>query len=213
MNLLRGFSDRFLLRLRLPRVVEDIGDYRANFERAARFTASCGYLQEEPRWSEGDALDGAAIDRALESSVMIAIKGPAAQCVTWCHRLAPALEAEVGCRVWFTLGQLWRAGRPVFNPSWHDLRRWSKQGIRHDDLKGRTGANIHAWLTLETGEILEPTLLSTYAAFRGEHFARFYGLVASGRDPGVVHDHRYFPMMVGSEVAEAMRDRSVIQLL
>lgn len=213
LNRLRGqFQDGTL-----PTVAAEIGDYRENFERAVIFTRSCGIAMDAPEWLERDVLDlgGTFIEPSFRAAGVVDPGMAAGQCLKWCHYLAPYIEHEIGAKVWVTIGQLWKGDRTVFSPKWSDLRRWSKAGISLDDLQneGRGGINLHAWLTAQSGEIIDPTFLSSLAEFGHESFADMRGAVVWGRDPKVLNRHRYLPMAVGAKYAEAINRDPRLPLL
>ncbi|WP_338807041.1 hypothetical protein V8U11_08260 [Pseudomonas chlororaphis] len=74
------------------------------------------------------------------------------------------------------------------------------------------GINLHAWLTVQSGEIIEPTLGSSLAASGRGAYANLHGVVTWGRDPHV-QNYRYYPMAVGQAFAEAIGSRSELPLL
>jgi hypothetical protein len=135
------------------------------------------------------------------------------QCLKWSHFLAPWFASHLECRAWPTVGQLWKDDQPVFNPSWDELRRWADTGIQPSDFEGRQGINLHTWITIETGEIIEPTLLNSLAAINPEAYGDFLGGTVWGRDPNVLNRHRYFPMAAGVEFAEAIGQKSCLPLI
>lgn len=201
----------------LPTRSSDIGDYPRNFERAINFTKNCGFKVAPPRWLNQDRLDsrGDFIEPAFRAAGVIDPGKAAGQCLKWCYHLAPHFEQQLGVEVWVTIGQLWKDDRQVFSPTWNELSRWSHTGITLDELcaAGRMGVNLHAWLTLQTGEIIEPTFLSTLAASGRDSYANLSGAVAWGRDPQVLDRHRYFPMAIGHEITEAIGRKSELPLL
>lgn len=201
----------------LPRRPEEIGDYLDNFVRAVQFTRNCGFKMAEPNWIEQDLLDadGAFIEPAFRAAGVVNPAMAAGQCLKWCHYLAPHFERQIGAKVWVTIGQLWNGDLQIFSPTWSSLRRWSRTGITLGELQagGNRGINLHAWLTVESGEIIEPTFGSSLAAFAGEAFTKFSGAVVWGRDPHVLNRHRYFPMAVGRQFAEAIGGRPELPLL
>lgn len=202
---------------KLPARSAEIGDYRSNFEQAVNFTTACGFHADRPSWIDQDLLDihGEFIEPAFRAADVIDPAKAAGQCLKWCHHLAPHFERQIGVRVWLTIGQLWKDDHQVFSPTWVELRQWCRTGISLDELHtgGRNGINLHAWLTVESGEIIEPTLGSSLAAFAGEAYAKLSGAVIWGRDPHVLNRHRYFPMAVGQAFAEAIDLHSELPLL
>ena len=199
----------------LPKSCDEIGEYAANFERAVVFTSSCGFSMKGVVCHSGDILDpsGDFVMPALHEAGVLDLSKSAAQCLKWCHYLAPAFERHLGCRVWVTLGQIWKGNAAIFNPTWDDMRRWSKDGFQLGDFDGRKGMNLHAWLTVESGEIIDPTLPSSIAACGSEIYVKLAGAVVWGRGPQILGDHRYFPMAVGREFTEAISEKSVVPLL
>jgi hypothetical protein len=198
-----------------PQKITDLPDYKTSFELAIRFTRYCGFAIKKPSWIKSDVLDplGNFLDTTLRSSGVIDPSAAAGQCLKWCHYLQPAFEQQIGYKVWLTIGQLWKGDTQIFNPSFDDLKRWCGKGIQFADLQGRQGINLHAWLTVESGEIIEPTYLSSLAVFGGENFKQFAGATAWGRDPKVLNNLRYFPMLVGQEAVTAIAKKSVMPLL
>ncbi|WP_233592664.1 hypothetical protein [Erwinia psidii] len=67
---------------------------------------------------------------------------------------------------WVTVGQLWKEGQFVYNPSVEDIQRWSKKGIQPKDFGSHSGFNFHAWLTTENGIIVDVSFMSTLAQVR-----------------------------------------------
>lgn len=198
----------------LPATASDIPDYRTAFDQAMRFTAKCGFPVNDFDWRDDALLDseGGFLDPVLKAAGVKDVSKSAGQCLKWCHYLAPYLEQHLGSSVHVTIGQIWYGGKVSFSPSWDDLRRWASEGIELADFKNRSGVNLHAWLTLETGEIIEPTLLSSFAAFLGEGWTQYAGAMAWGYDPDVL-THRYFPMAIGMAYAENLASRSIVPLL
>lgn len=203
------------LNLVLPQNSDEIGEYADNFERAVAFTKSCGFPVENVAWHCEDVLDhsGSFVIQALDMAGVRDLSQSAAQCLKWCHYLAPAFEHHLGHKVWITVGQIWNMNTAVYNPTWDDMERWSKYGIQLDDFRDRMGFNLHAWLTVESGEIIDPTFPSSIAAYGNGTNAKFAGVVVWGRDPHLLSGHRHFPMAVGHEFVEAISEKSVFPLL
>lgn len=199
----------------MPSTHGEIGDYKSTFEHAVKFSKDSGFHVDFSDWKDGDLLDKQG--DFLESTYRKAgVKDPskaAFQCLKWSHFLAPWFASHLECRAWPTLGQLWKDDKPVFNPSWDELRRWSDYGIQPTDLEGKQGINLHSWITIETGEIIEPTLLNSLAALNPEAYEDYLGATVWGRDPNVLNKHRYFPMAVGIEFAEAIGLKSCLPLI
>ena len=127
--------------------------------------------------------------------------------------LQPAAETVLGKRVWLTIGQLWKEEQWIFAPSFSDLERWTTQGFSISDFEGKQGLDFHAWLTVETGEIIEPTFLTTLASVKPKIFGDMAGTAVWGRDPNVLLGHRYIPMLIGLEAAETISSMAPVPLL
>lgn len=214
-QVVKQILNRLTLRLPEPKCAADVGVYSENFERAIQFTRNCGFALKGPCWRSGNLIDekGSCIGSILGAAGIYDSSRSAGQCLKWSHYLAPYAEDAFGCQVWPTVGQLWKEDRKVFAPTWADVRRWARFGIQMQDFQGRQGLNFHAWLTLETGEIIEPSLFSSLAAVNPEHFGKLNGGMTWGRDPGMWGRHRYFPMVAGCEYIEQVSARSTLPLL
>lgn len=199
----------------LPTSISDITSYELAFEQAVRFSRSRGFDVDFSEWKTGDLLDKAGSFLApvyLQAGITDPSKA-AFQCLKWSHFLAPWFADGLGCRAWPTIGQLWFDDRTVFNPSWTDLDRWGSSGIQLDELEGKQGINLHAWITLETGEIIEPSMLNSLATINPVAYGDYLGATVWGRDPNVLNRHRYFPMAVGEKFAESIGRKSCLPLI
>ena len=188
--------------------------YKELFEKAIRFTEKCGFATRRFKWLDRELInpDGEFSLITLRNLGITDPSASAVQCLKWAHYLQPELERTLDTPVWLTIGQLWTEKTALFNPSYDDLQRWTQNGIQHVDLVGRSGVNLHAWLTLESGEIIEPTLLSSLAKLNPGVYGKYAGAWVWGRERAL-NNHRYYPMLVGQEAGSAIGDRSIIPLL
>lgn len=200
--------------LTIPTSACGIPAYCSAFENAIKFTRSCGIKVKDCTWLSTNAIDsnGNCIQGVLDFANVESMDGAAGQCLKWSHFLENAFRTKLQCEAWVTLGQIWKGNKPVYNPTWEDLERWAKIGLQQSDFTERKGLNLHAWITLQTGELVDPTyctsLASALVAYRQNH-----GQVICGPDPGVLSGHRYFPMAVGSEFVRAIAEKSALPLL
>lgn len=107
-NLLSYFHNKYK-----GRIIEcdETLDYRANFEHALKVTKGLGF-------NEGSIMD--LKDGELDYHNMMAkvcheaevdsFSFSAGQCLKWCHFLQPYFESALGCKIWTTVGQLWKGG-------------------------------------------------------------------------------------------------------
>lgn len=212
-----GLSKARMVNPPAPKRIESFEGYKASFEQACRFTKQLGFAAPDVKWIDGDVLadDGEFILRTAEAAQLSDFSYSAAQCLKWCHYLRPYFEQVLDVPVWLTVGQLWNEDRAVFHPSWDELRKWSGEGIRPSELiaQGRDGIDIHAWLTVASGEIIEPTLLSSLAKIRPEEEGDKRGAVMWGRPPQMHPQFRHVPMAVGTPFAEGLNRNPMFPLL
>jgi len=200
-----------------PQSVHDIPAYLGAYAQAVSFTESLGFDANTLKLGETNAnvLDknGDFVDPVFTAAQVKDRTEAPGQCLKWCYYLRPYFERELGRRVILTTGQLWNKDTSVFGPQFEDFDRWVRHGLQADDFAAGGGFKLHAWLTVETGEIIEPTLLSSLAAFGHTSFRKYAGATVWGRDPNVLNGHRYVPLALGNELVEQIGKRSVVPLL
>lgn len=177
-----------------PTSESDFKDYRKNFDRAVAFTHACGGAARNISWVD-DKLgedEGDKIELAFRAAGGKDPSKSAFQCLKWCHYLAPFIESELKRPVQVTIGQLWKEDQPAFNLSWRNLKDWSKSGLtfKHIHDEGRSGINLHAWLTVDTGEIIELSLFSSLATISPDQLSEWRGGVAWGSPNEVLEGYR-----------------------
>ena len=192
-------------------------NYREQFLQAERFAGAIGAPLESVRWLsepvlQVDTLE--VIDRLLREAGVRDLRDSAAQCLKWSAYLRPYVERAFGVRAVLTVGQLWRNQTPIFAPTWDQLHRMHDEGFTIADFgEEGTGMNIHAWLTLATGEILDFTLLSSLAAALPNSWGRLAGHALGGYPEEVFEHHRYVPMVLGDAFAVRVNNNSPVPLL
>lgn len=200
-----------------PNSVHETPAYLEGFAQAVRFTHSLGFKTNALELGDisADVLDqkGDFVDPVFAAARIRDRTQAAGQCLKWCHYLQPYFERQLGRRVILTAGQLWNKDACVFGPQFKDFDRWVQRGLQVDDFGAGTGFKLHAWLTVETGEIIEPTLLSSLATFGSPSYRKYAGATVWGRDPHVLNGHRYVPLALGNELFEQIGKRSFIPLL
>jgi hypothetical protein len=202
------------MQLTLPSTPDDLKNYKDNFERAIAFSNSCGFALEQPAWLNSEVLNesGDFLEPVFKAAGVHDVTKSASQCLKWSHFLAPWFEKQLKCKVWPTLGQVWQGEKQVFNPTWDDFKRWGKVGIQRTDLDGRMGFNLHAWLTLESGEIIDLTFMSTLAQVIPDVWGKYDGAVVFGQNNKILNN-QYLPMAVGMQFAESIGTKSVVPLI
>ncbi len=186
--------------------------YADAFRTAVRFTRSLSHPVPFAKVGGQDVLDpqGDFLSPMDEIAQRVSPVRSAGQCLKWCLYLAPRIEAVLGHKVAVTVGQLWRGPCPVFNPEWPDVRRWARDGFSAEDVEGRRGFNMHAWLTVESGVLVDPTFLSSLAVFVGGSHQGYSGGVIWGREDRMGKDHRYRPIAVGNSIARAIGENGMM---
>lgn len=187
--------------------------YKQAFAAAAATCRRLGHNVEAVKWT-GTAEIGSAtvlVSAALARVGLSDASGSAGQCLKWSHFLAPYLGIEFGCRAWVTVGELWKDEVRVFDPTLDDISRWSLDGINLRDFRSGAGLNLHAWVTLATGHIVEPTLPSTLASCV-PGYAHLDGGIMVGQADAMI-PHRYVPLAVSASYVEELARQSAVPLL
>lgn len=197
--------------------MHDIPDYIDAYAKAVRFTKSLGFETNtlELGQTSVNVLDpeGDFVNPVFAAARVLDRAEAAGQCLKWCYYLQPYFERQLGRRVILTAGQLWNKDTCVFGPKFADFNRWAQRGLQVDDFAAGGGFKLHAWLTVETGEIIEPTLLSSMAAFGNPSLRKYAGATVWGRDPHVLNEHRYVPLALGNDLVDQIGKRSFVPLL
>jgi hypothetical protein len=141
--------------------------------------------------------------------------GMAGQCLKWSHFLAPAIERKTGLRAWPTLGQLWKDDTRQFGMTWSELQAMVERGAHPAELaaRGAKGLDLHAWITLSSGQIIDLTFASTLARVHPKAWGARDGVIACGQEDGLFDMRRYFPMLAGGHVFDALQAKSSLPFL
>ena len=76
-------------------------------------------------------------------------------CTTIHWNTVDALSQALNCKAYFTVGYVVDAGRECFKFTYEDVQEWLKFGVKK--------VTLHAWLTLDSMEIVDFTFNSTKA--------------------------------------------------
>lgn len=127
-------------------------DYSDNLRKAFSFTKRLGFNEEWNGVTKNKEYDYQDVfSHVCLQSGVTDFSASAGQCLKWSHYFQPYFENILECRVWVTVGQLWKQERFIYNPSVADFQRWSEKGIQPEDFRHHSGFNFHAWLTTENG--------------------------------------------------------------
>ncbi|WBA56300.1 hypothetical protein O7C57_15960 [Providencia sp. 21OH12SH02B-Prov] len=189
-------------------------DYFDNFNNAFLFTKNLGFKEKWNGVLKYKEYDYQYIFNKVCSLSGISDFSPSAgQCLKWSHYLQPYFQDVLKCRVWLTIGQLWKEDTLVYSPSVDDFQRWIKKGIQPMDFKSYSGFNFHAWLTVENGIIIDISFMSTLAQVLPRYFGEACGRVIYGKPEYILPEHKYVPMIVGCDIAEKIEELSFIEFL
>lgn len=119
------------------------------------------------------------------------------ECVRGSLAAAEGVRAALGCPVYFTLGWIDEGERKRFYFDESHIAQWLREEGRRHTL------NLHAWLTLPSMEILDPTLGTGIAAVSGDDSYR--GKLLVGHAEQIASNGLlYRPMLVGTALVERM---------
>ncbi len=100
--------------------------------------------------------------------------------------------AGAGVDSMYTLGWMSFSGQPVYHFTADDVRRWLNG--RH---LNRTKIDMHAWVTLLSGEIIDPSWLSTVGIVRNHRDLIGAVIIANPAQP---KSHQYHPVTVDTAI-------------
>jgi len=144
-------------------------NYRDLFEKAVERTVELGLPEPKIQYVKlsyftPDCLDAFGKFIAKEFAHVFAY-GLVATCVIVHSGLLDAVEEFFGCHAYFTVGSVTTPKAEMYPLSEEEVRKWLKDKVNVFDLK------IHAWITLDSMEIIDMTFLPTIANIseRPEH--------------------------------------------
>jgi hypothetical protein len=206
-----------------PSALSDLSTYEATFAQCCAVTQQWFELDSDELMLRSGApeisrrrlmaLAQQALLRAKIDPAMFA--GAVGQPLKWSHYLAPFVCQATGMRAHPTLGQLWSCSARVFGLSWPQLHTLVTQGVHGQSVAqaGLKGLNWHAWITLDNGQIVDPTLLTTLAHYVPSVFGEFSGSVLCGSECELLANHRYFPMLAGTAAMSQLQSKSTVPIL
>lgn len=112
-------------------------------------------------------------------------------CIPIHNQLQTVLNDELEISSHFTIGYVTLDGRDVYHQTEDSLKRLLSDGI---DL---SSANLHAWLTLPSMEIIDMTFITSYAVMKNKK--EKLGGVISKHYSELTGEMSYHPMIIGTE--------------
>lgn len=121
----------------------------------------------------------------------LAIEEVAAQCIAIHYRIKKPLEDLFETELYYTVGYVENQFDKRFYHDKNDLIRLLQSGM----VKPKLG--VHTWLTLPSMEIIDFSLLSTYALDKGRP-DQYFGVIANHADE-LKNGINYRPTLVGDD--------------
>ena len=136
----------------------------------------------------------------------------AGQCIKWCYFLENIVETASSTKGWITLGMLWDGDDPLFCPSDSDIESWFQGGLHIKDFENGS-MNLHAWISMKNGAIIDVTLLSTLATFIGAKWTSLNGKTLIGNRNNILPELRYVPLLAGRKAIDQLQAKSSVQFI
>jgi hypothetical protein len=177
----------------------DIG-YIAELRRAIAFTREIGLTTRSDFHPTGKFLSEEFCSILREWTRLNVCPRPddqiAGRCLRVSHELAEFL-AGAAIPVIYTLGWMSYLGDPLFKFSEADVQKWLSDG-----LPNRDRLDMHAWVTLSSGEVIDASWLSTVGIVRGQRDLIGAVIVVDPEHEGA---HRYHPVVVDAPIVERLK--------
>lgn len=117
--------------------------------------------------------------------------GLAGMCMTITEELVEFLTGA-GIDAVYTLGWMSYKGHPVYKFGHAEIERWLAEGV-----PDRHKIDVHAWVTLGSAEIIDPSWLSTVGIVQNRRDLIGAVIIA---DPDQATSHQYHPVTIGTRL-------------
>ncbi len=177
----------------------DIEQYKGEFLEAFARAKRLGYDQGDISYAScsnkllvGRTLDSlvALFQKALGSMEPEMVAG---NCLSISLLLKNLIEDELNLKSYFTLGSFHMSGKSSFEFSEDELKQWIQHGI--PDF---SNIDIHAWLTLESLEVIDATIATTIGI--ACNVPEAVGRVIHDLPSDLNGDLSFHPVIVGAEI-------------
>lgn len=169
--------------------------YQQEFEAALDRNDRFGLSVPEIAFSDKLVLSDEALLRLTKEYQKIAgqmtLSEVVLQCLSVNWQSAEPISKILGTRAYFTIGYVETSHRNMFYKSEDELRKMLREGVQ------TPSADLHAWLTFSSMEIIDLTLSSSFAWVNGDK-ENEGGIIASHPDQ-LKGGLRFHPMLVGDE--------------
>lgn len=169
--------------------------YLAELEEAVLFTRAIGCTRRRSFRAAAQVATGPFAEIIREWARVNICSRPDDRIAGRCLEITFALVeflASAGVSSLYTLGWMSFGGNPVYHFTPDDVRTWLAHG--HGD---RQKIDMHAWVTLSSGEIIDPSWLSTVGIVRDRR--ELIGAVIIA-EPAQPTSHRYHPVTIDTAI-------------
>jgi hypothetical protein len=171
------------------------GRYRVAMQRAIAFTRELG-CTGRITFEPGPAMVTPEIAEIIREWARLNIctrpdEHIAGMCMQITHGLVDFL-CGAGIDAIYTLGWMSYRDHPVYRFDQADIRRWLHAGI-----PDRRKVDVHAWATLPSGEVLDPSWLSTVGIVQSKRDLIGAVIIADSEQRTM---HQYHPVTVDTQI-------------
>lgn len=167
------------------------GNYLAAMRQAVAFTRELGYTHRTDFTPGPRLIDDAFAEVLREWARIHVASRPDDAIAGMCMQIAGSLVgflAGAGIDAIYTLGWMSYGGHPVYQFGPRDVEHWLARG-----MPDRRRIDVHAWVTLPSGEIIDASWLTTVGIVQNRR--ELIGAVIL-TDPDQTTSHQYHPVTV-----------------
>jgi len=173
--------------------------YKDEFLKAVELARSLGYDYKNVNIVDRRIINQSSLNNL--SAVLQQILGSlspyeiAAQCFITNLEILPAIESVFNCKVYYTLGYYTQFGEDIFKFTQKDIELWLKKGIPEF-----TNINMHAWITLDSTEIIDVTLLTSIGVATNN--IELIGTIINSHPNDFDNGMVYHPVVLGHKILQ-----------
>jgi len=139
-----------------------LNEFKEALRRNTRLELESPYfLYEDTRYLDDD-FNAQFPYLTLNTFGMLEPKDLTARCIPIHNELQTVLKEQMGILSYFTIGSVMLEGKEVYCQTEDSLKRFLSEGIDF------YSANLHAWLTLPTMEIIDMTFSTSYGVINNK---------------------------------------------
>lgn len=123
----------------------------------------------------------------------ISFEDLSAQCILVHTLISEKIPQEISCNALVTVGWFYdeKINNSLYKFTEEEFKSWMS-----NELQGFQGSDVHVWITLDSGEVIDFTLLTTIGKINGKYAP---GTILIGKPEEPKCFIKYHPMVVGSE--------------